>query len=209
VDGVDQRRVFLLMIPPAVLIIAFVLSGNLKNIGLRYVLPLYPFMCLLGGLGAAALWRSWRLFGKSAAILLLLWAGVEEARIYPDHLAYFNEVAGGPDGGRWWLLDSNLDWGQDLKGLGAWMKANKVDRIFLDYFGRACPPYYGITQERDFEGGWLAVSATNMAGVYSEDKTRYEFLNGVRPEAIIGHSILIYNVPRPPGWKPLPGGILE
>jgi len=53
----------------------------------------------------------------------------------------------------------------------------------------------------DFEGGWIAVSATNLKGVYAEDKDRYAFLTGVKPEAIIGGSIFIFNVPRPAGWK--------
>jgi hypothetical protein len=201
VPGVNRRRLLLLSIPPAMLLVAFNLSGNLKNIGLRYVLPVYPFLCLLGGLGVVALWRSWKRFGKIAAVVLLVWVASAEAKIYPDHLAYFNEIAGGPDGGRWWLLDSNLDWGQDLKGLGAWMKTSGVEEIYLDYFGRACPRYYGIRTTRDFEGGYLAVSATNLEGVYREDRDRYDFLAGVRPVTTIGHSILLFNVPRPPGWK--------
>lgn len=208
-EGIDGRRLLLLMIPPALLLAGFTFSANLKNIGLRYILPIYPFLCVLGGVGAAALWRSWRGYGRAAAVVLLVWAAAAEARIYPDHLAYFNEIAGGPDGGRWWLLDSNLDWGQDLKGLGAWMKANGVEKIFLDYFGRACPRYYGIRTTRDFEGGYLAVSATNLEGVYTEDRTRYDFLKGAQPVASIGHSILVYNVPRPAGIQPLTGGAIE
>ena len=209
VEGLQGRDLHLLAIPPALLMLFFTLSGNLKNIGLRYVLPLYPFFCLLGGIGAAALWRSWRWYGRAALAVLLVWFVVGAVIIYPDHLAYFNEIAGGPEGGRFWLLDSNLDWGQDLKGLGAWMREHGVSTIFLDYFGRACPRYYGVRTARDFEGGWIAVSATNLAGVYRDDKLRYDFLKGVRPVASIGHSILVYDVPRPPGWTPVPGGTLE
>jgi len=202
-------RLVLLCLPPALLLGSFTFSSNLKNIGLRYVLAVYPFLCLLGGLGAAALIRRRRKLAPAAAAILLAWAGVAEARIYPDHLAYFNEAAGGPDGGRWWLLDSNIDWGQDLKGLGAWMKQRGMDEIYLDYFGRACPAYYGIRAKADFTGGWLAVSATNLAGVYSKDKHRYDFLQGVRPEAVIGHSIFVYDVALPAGAAPLRGDALR
>lgn len=192
-------------LPPALLLAAFTFSGNLKNIGLRYVLAVYPFLCLLGGIGGVALWRWWRPYGRAALLLLLVWAVSAEARIYPDHLTYFNEVAGGPGGGRWWLLDSNIDWGQDLKGLGLWMKENGVETIFLDYFGRASPRYYGIRTQRRFEGGYIAVSATHLAGVYREEKTRYDFLKGVEPVVVIGNSIFVYDVPRPPGSRPLRG----
>jgi len=203
------RNVALFALAPLLMLAAFTFSGNLKNIGVRYVLPVYPFLCLFGGIGATALWRSRPPWGKAAVVILLVWAGSAEALIYPDHLAYFNEIAGGPEGGRWWLLDSNLDWGQDLKGLGSWMRANGVETIFLDYFGRACPRYYGVRSTNDFEGGWIAVSATNLAGVYRDDKSRYDFLRGVRPVASIGHSILVFNVARPAKWAPLPGGALE
>ncbi len=190
-------------LPPALLLAAFTFSGNLKSIGLRYVLSVYPFLCLLGGIGAVALWRSWRPYGRAALLLLLVWAVSAEARIYPHHLTYFNEIAGGPDGGRWWLLDSNIDWGQDLKGLGLWMRENGVETIFLDYFGRGSPRYYGIRTQRRFEGGYIAVSATRLASVYRGEKARYDFLKGVEPVAVIGNSIFVYNVPRPAGWEPL------
>jgi hypothetical protein len=197
----SRRDLILLALPPLVLLFAFTLSGNLKNIGLRYVLPVYPFLCLLGGLGVVALGCRFRKAGHIAAALLLVWAVGAEIVIYPDHLAYFNEIAGGPEGGRWWLLDSNVDWGQDLKGLAAWMKEEQVDRIYLDYFGRSCPDAYEIRTVKDFRGGYLAVSATHLAGVYRKDKGRYDFLKDVVPVAVIGHSILVYDVERPPGWK--------
>ncbi len=203
------RSLAVLSVAPAFLIAAFTVSMNLKNIGLRYVLPVHPFLCVMGGLGAAALWPSRRPYGAAALVILLAWSAGEEALIYPDHLAYFNEIAGGPDGGRWWLLDSNLDWGQDLKGLGEWIRSRGVAKIFIDYFGRACPRYYGIRSTPDFEGGYIAVSATNLAGVYRDDKSRYDFLAAVKPVASIGHSILVYDVPRPPGWTALPEGPLE
>jgi 4-amino-4-deoxy-L-arabinose transferase-like glycosyltransferase len=199
-------RWIFLALPPAVILAAFTFSSSLKNIGLRYVLAVYPFLCVLGGIGAVALWRRREKWGKAAAILLLLWAGMAEITVYPDHLAYFNEIAGGPEGGRDWLVDSNLDWGQDLKGLGAWMKANGVDSLYLDYFGMACPEYEGVTIERYFNGGYIAVSVTNLLGVYREsERERYRFLMEAEPVASIGHSIMVYNVSRPPDWIRHPG----
>ena len=86
-----------------------------------------------------------------------------------------------------WLVDSNLDWGQDLKRLAAWMRANGVARIKLSYFGSADPSYYGIDAEalpgytsphathvvREIRpGDIVAVSATNLQGVYVDPEDR-------------------------------------
>jgi hypothetical protein len=60
-------------------------------------------------------------------------------------------LAGGPNGGWRYLVDSNLDWGQDLGGLKQWMDENEVDHIWLSYFGEGRPDYYGITTP-----GWIA-----------------------------------------------------
>ncbi len=65
--------------------------------------------------------------------------------IYPDFLAYFNLLAGGANNGWRSLVDSNLDWGQDLDDLPEWMAENDVDEVWLSYFGEARPEYYGIT----------------------------------------------------------------
>jgi hypothetical protein len=201
-----RTRWILLVLPPALLLAVFTFSVNLKNIGLRYVLGVYPFLCALGGLGIIVLLRSGRKPVAAAAIFLCAWAAAGELYLYPDHLAWFNLVSGGPPGGYRWLVDSNLDWGQDLKGLGRWMKAEAVPSIWLDYFGRGCPNYERVKTHREFEGGWLAVSATNLVGVYRPtERDRYDFLKGVEPKAVIGHSIFIYDVPKPDGWVPMVG----
>jgi hypothetical protein len=204
--GLPAGRSLAVILPPAVLVVAFALFGDVKNIGVRYVLPVYPFLCVLGGAGVAAIVRWRTLPARITIALLAIWLSAGAWRIYPDHLAYFNEIAGGPERGRWWLLDSNLDWGQDLKGLGAWIRAHDVKKIYVDYFGQACAPYYGVVSDRDFEGGLLAVSATNLGCVYREDRSRYDFLEGVAPVAVIGRSIYVYDVPRPPSWTPTPEG---
>jgi len=201
--GAGEVPRFVALLPSLVVLVflgAFTFSANLKNIGLRYVLPVYPFLCMLGGLGVRL-----RPPGRAAAWLvaaLLAWQAAAAAWIYPDFLAFFNLTVGGPARGAEVLLDSNLDWGQDLKELGAFIRRRGIDRIHVDYFGRGCKRYYGVTDTPDFEGGWIAVSATHLKGVYDEDKDRYRFLDGVVPEAVIGRSIFVYHVPRPDDWRP-------
>jgi hypothetical protein len=63
---------------------------------------------------------------------------------YPNYFAFFNELAAGTKNGHKALLDSNLDWGQDLNGLKARMNQHGMNKIFLLYFGTAEPAYYGI-----------------------------------------------------------------
>ncbi len=186
------------VIPLLVFVAAFTLSGNLKNIGLRYLLPVYPFLCLLAG----AAWRLAIPWGKLILGGLLIWQAGIGLWMYPDYLTFFNLTVGGPSRGAEVLLDSNLDWGQDLKGLGEFIRERRLDRIYVDYFGRGCLRYYGVKSTPDFEGGWIAVSATNLKGVYAQDKDRYRFLWDRIPAARIGGSILVYNVEKPAGWVP-------
>ncbi len=183
---------------------AFTFSGNLKNIGLRYILPVYPFLCMLGGLATRLRFPRAALIG-----LLVVWQAGIAFVMYPDYLAFFNLTVGGPARGREVLLDSNLDWGQDLKGLGKFIRERGIDTIYVDYFGRACLNYYGVRSTPDFEGGWIAVSATHLMGVYDDDKARYRFLQDEDPEAVIGRSLFVYNVPRPVGWRPRGGAAAD
>jgi len=207
-------------VPLFLYLFLFTFSANLKNIGLRYILPVYPFLCILAGIGAMALTAAGakapapKRSPGAAAMPWFLWvvlaaqAGAA-AWIHPDYLTFFNLAVGGPSRGMDVLLDSNLDWGQDLKGLGRYIAEHRIDRIYVDYFGRACLRYYGVRSTPDFDGGWIAVSATNLKGVYAEDKQRYKFLWDRTPDAVIGHSIFVYNVERPAGWKPKGGAAAE
>jgi hypothetical protein len=142
-------------------------------------------------------------------IALLCWYGVSTLRVHPHYLAYFNELTGGPARGHHYLVDSNLDWGQDLKGLARWVAEHRVPRIRLSYFGTADPDYYGIPH--DLLPGTMAppplgvvrqvrredvvaVSATNLQGVYLDpsDRPLMERLRRSEPIDNIGYSILIY-----------------
>jgi len=102
-----------------------------------------------------------------AAVVALLWFGLGSFGVGPRYLEYFNEVAGGPEGGHRWLIDSNLDWGQDLIRLSDYMKAKDLEWINLVYFGRVDPRVYGVRfaplDRRRLEG-YAAVSATFLMG---------------------------------------------
>ena len=71
-------------------------------------------------------------------------AASSSSTVYPHNLAFFNALVGGPANGSQYLVDSNLDWGQDLKPLKRWMTEHNVPHINLAYFGFADPRYYQI-----------------------------------------------------------------
>ncbi|MCG3148156.1 MAG: hypothetical protein PCFJNLEI_01598 [Verrucomicrobiae bacterium] len=195
---------------PSLIIVGISMTQKL-NIGLRHILPVYPLMLMVAAIAAAWLIRrNWRVaIGCLAAAIALL--AVEVRRAYPSPLAFFNVFVGGPQNGDKYLVDSNLDWGQELKGLKRWMDSNEVKHIHLCYFGSADPAYYGIQYtplpgngfmdagKLPTEPGYVAISATNLRGVYFTEQLRqfYAPLLKQKPVRRIGYSILIYRVDRP------------
>lgn len=149
------------------------------NIGHRHLLPIYPPLFVLAG--AAVTWRpSWRVTAVVGA--LLAWAAVEALSVRPSYLAYFSPFAGGPAQGYRRLVDSSLDWGQDLPELARWLEAHRTPSrpVYLGYFGTDRPEYRGIDvlrlpsfpdwRERDvlaYTPGVFAISATLAESVYT------------------------------------------
>jgi len=194
-----------LLVPIAVIIVFF--SMNSLDIGLRYILPVYPFLFVFASGAAKTLWSR-----KSLAAVygvLIAWYIGASLYIHPHYLAYFNELAGGPDKGYQYLVDSNLDWGQDLKGLGRYMREHGIRKVSLSYFGFDTPGRYGIDYDwlpsfllrnpspnvRDVSlHDWVAVSATNLQGVYFDNHNTYAMLRYKQPVAKIGYSIFVYNL---------------
>jgi hypothetical protein len=202
-----RRDAVLVWVPVAVYVAATATRG--LQIGHRHLLPIYPFLFLAAGEALSAL-RGWRApRGASVAAALLLWYAGGTLAQHPHHLAYFNELAGGPGNGWRRLVDSNLDWGQDLKRLAAWLRENPAPGLKLSYFGSADPAYYGIESEalpgytaphapritREIRpGDVLAVSATNLQGVYlgPEDRALMARVRALQPIARVGYSIFVF-----------------
>ena len=135
-----RRRIsvdYWLLLPALIYFSLAVLSRF--NIGIRHILPIYPFLFVLLGGVTQQLWQDGSRGMRAGLLVLGLWYLGASLSIYPRYLAYFNELAGGPKNGHKVLLDSNLDWGQDLKGLKHWMDSNKVQRIQMLYFGIGYP----------------------------------------------------------------------
>ena len=203
-----RRREDLFVVLPILLYAAVSLTRGI-NIGHRHLLPLYPFLFVAAGRAGAWAAHAWPRRGPAALVTALAaWQAGAALWIHPHYLAYFNELAGGPARGHRILVDSSLDWGQDLRGLRPYMEAHGIPRVKLSYFGTADPAYYGIAADllpgylpwprptvRAFgPGDVLAVSATNLAGVYLEpaDRPMMERLRREQPAGSVGYSILIF-----------------
>jgi 4-amino-4-deoxy-L-arabinose transferase-like glycosyltransferase len=193
---------------PPLLYMAIVMTRSL-NIGHRHLLPIYPYLYVSAGLAAAAALRHHRMAVRAGCGLLLLWYAAGTLRVHPHHLAYFNELVGGPQNGYRCLVDSNLDWGQDLPALRRWLDefGSGTASLKLSYFGSADPQYYGIRGERlpghlrparlagrVLAGDIVAISATNLQAVYLSGAARdfMRVFQAEEPLARAGHSILIY-----------------
>ncbi|MGE5817073.1 MAG: ArnT family glycosyltransferase [Deltaproteobacteria bacterium] len=202
----NRRTGLFLLIPPTIYFLSAVWAR--KNLGVRYILPIYPFLFVVMSGAVAELWRSQSRSKRGCLILLAVWYLGSCISIYPDFLAFFNEVAGGPKNGYKVLLDSNLDWGQDLKGLKRWMDANQVNKIKLLYFGTVDPEYYGIDAsyiQRSWIGydppatrtlevpQYAAMSAHLLFQVLAKERT-LDLFRSAEPVAIIGHSILVFKL---------------
>jgi hypothetical protein len=142
------------------------------NIGHRHILPTYPPLYIAAGAAAGWLAGGGRL-GRCLLAGTLLWSAADTALAYPHYLAYFNPLVRS-DRAYLCLVDSNLDWGQDLPGLKKWLSREHLDAegsvpVYLSYFGEGSPAHYGIAAipllsaaSGPLKGGVYCISATNL-----------------------------------------------
>lgn len=196
-----------LILPP---LIYFCVSMNARvQIGFRHILPVMPFLAVLAGLGAVYV-REKKVLRYILWPLVFLW-GLGLVKTGPHYLAYFNELSGGAANGYKFLVDSNLDWGQDVKALSSWLKKRGNPPVVFSYFGVARPEYYGmkylplgVISNVELPGTGedvcrmdrllLAVSATNLQGTYYPDKKTFDWLKARKPAFNAGYSIFLYDL---------------
>jgi hypothetical protein len=199
----SRRRIdeAFLVLPAAVFLAAT--SALADDIGVRYILPIYPLAFVF-----VSRLAPWMLSGRSGvAVLTLLgvWYVGGTARIYPDHLAYFNELVGGPAQGHRYLDDSNIDWGLDLKRLKAYMDRRGLDRVRLiqgPWNGN--PDYYGIRWDPARREEWRDTPLAGATYVVSthmlirgeliarQQGTRNNWLSLYRPAGRVGYSFYVF-----------------
>jgi 4-amino-4-deoxy-L-arabinose transferase-like glycosyltransferase len=184
-----------------VAVLAFASSFSHINIGIRHVLVLYPFMALGGAHLIALAWAALRksalgplaVVGSGGLVVLVAWQVLPLWTANPDYLPYFNEAVAHPEQV---LVDSDLDWGQDLWRLEQRAAAIRIPKLNLAYRGTAdlarerlpafviMPPWKPAT-------GWVAISA--LAKVH--DPKGYAWLDAYQPMETVGKTIELYYVP--------------
>jgi hypothetical protein len=191
---------------PALFLLLAMMWGGI-NIGIRYILPVYPFVLVAASRIATFAPRRAALM-PALLSAILAWNVAATLRLAPHFLAAGNAIAGGPLGIPRFLSDSNVDWGQDLIGLKRYMDHEGIPSLYLAYFGNFRPADYGIEFQNvpSFGPGdighvatasatdLLAISVTNLYGVYLADHDLYAWLRAKTPIATIGYSIYVYDL---------------
>ncbi len=222
-----KREDIAVWLPPLLFMLAALISG--LNLGYRLILPVLPFVLMIAGQGAVSVitfslrgqgqgkavarMRPW---GAAVTGVLLAWLVIDSLSSAPSHLAYFNQLVN-HDHDYEALVDSNLDWGQDLIALREWQRANHVTDLNLAYFGTARPQAYGVSARLlpsfplndvgpEADGfnaaavppGHYAISATSLqlGTLYTRWKL-YEAFKAREPDERVGRSFLIYDVAYP------------
>ncbi len=196
----------MLLLPAIVLIGIGTFSG--MQLGLRYVLPAMPLLIVFVSQCVSSPWLN-----RSRLLTILAWTLVAGStaspRFHPHHIAYFNELAGGPDNAVHLLSDSNIDWGQDLRALKLYLDDHpEIDNLKLAYFGTFPPGKldikYTLPPPKP-EPGWYALSVNIIQGRPnplrrqdgSTDSTSIDPFTYIRfftPLATIGKSIRVYKI---------------
>ncbi len=219
-----DRRSIVVWLPPALFMVAAIVSN--LSLGYRLILPVLPFVLMIagGGFDAAVDWITrhrrrtatvWAGFAFVAVLAVWHISGV--LAIAPYHIAYFNPLIFDRDRDYDVLVDSNLDWGQDLISLREWVKAQNLDAIDLAYFGTARPEAYDVQTNLlpsftlnefgpEVDGfsayalppGWYAISATSLQlGLLYSHWDMYAPFRERTPDARIGRSLLVYRIDYP------------
>jgi hypothetical protein len=200
----------LILLLPAIALFVLVSSQTGVNRHFRYLLPAFPFAGILISRAAcmAGSGRWLVAVAATANMVSCLW-------VYPYSMSYFNELAGGPSQGPRYLLDSNMDWGQDVWGLGTWCcrhpdlevlqiaLSSSYSKELLDSQVRHAGGQLRIIDlDQQIERrqampaqppGWSAI------GVHRLYEPQWSSFRKVKPVAQVGYSILIFHVDREAG----------
>ncbi|OVE76677.1 hypothetical protein BVX98_05170 [bacterium F11] len=204
----EKKKLLFLLIPIASFFVICSISS--KQNGLRYLLPIYPFLCvLIGSLGTIR--KPKRLHLGVAA--LFLWLSIEMVMIYPNYLTYFNQLIGGPKQGYKWFVDCNLDWGQDYPAVKKALDQQAPAEMILATFGPGDRDlHFGKNRQDLLHGGYnysqnykhinsltpkkelLVISASILQGFGLSDPTVFSWLHQRAPLSQPANSTFIYDI---------------
>lgn len=203
---------WLLLMVPVVVFLGLAMHSDM-NIGVRHILPIYPFLYLVGASALSVMIgrdKRW----VAAAVAVLVFQAVTSLRTFPGYIAYANEAWGGPKKVHYLLSDSNSDWGQQLKTAGAYLRDRHVTDCWMAYTGSgvADERFYGVpcrplptmvnlwwipvamNVPRQIDGPVL-ISDDELEGVDLPfgQANPYTQFKGLKPTAILDGGLLVYD----------------
>jgi Dolichyl-phosphate-mannose-protein mannosyltransferase len=173
------------------------------NIGIRHVLPVYPLVFIW----CAAVLFSQRLavplWIRRIGVLCVVLVAVESLMEFPNYLGFFNMASGGPRMGWKYVVDSNMDLGQDVKKLPRYLADHGITNVCLAYFGAARLNYFGIhaqpvpaSVEEARQSGCVVVMSMTQLMFDRDQRGQYRWLDQFSPADYVGSSYRVYNLPR-------------
>jgi len=214
-NGLFSRDCLTLLLPPLT-ILALVSSQTGFSHHSRYVLPVYPFFFVwVSQIGELLIARKRSI--ATVALCALVWSLTSSLTTYPHTLSYFSELVGGPRRGHNHLINSNLDWGQDLWKLKRWLKDHQDRPLRMAYYGYfdaaaiglqfSLPPSRSNSQQKSIvlSPGLYAVSvnflrgfpfgvSNGTGGMGYANRNDFSYFLRLQPTALAGYSIYIYEV---------------
>jgi len=190
-----------LTVPPAFYLLVGVQSHI--NIGIRHMLPMFPFVFLW----VAAVLFSSRMdaprWVRRSALVCLALVVLESVWAFPNDLGFFNFPSGGARMGPHYVVDSNLDWGQDMIRLKEYLASRKATNVCLSYFGVAPPAYFGIQsapvparlEDARNSGCAVVVMSNTQFAFDGGNERRFQWLSGLKPADYVGTSFRVYHLP--------------
>ena len=173
------------IVPPLLLLASGTCATT--NMGVRYMLPIFPFVFLIGGMAFHSVVSKKRSLVGGLGIATI----ASSTWCLPHGLAYFNETIGGPSRGINYLADSNLDWGQGLRLLRSYVETHDVSVRSCYYFGTAPPQYYlGAAAGRPDHGKRQVIVVSAHEALFNNRD-----LSEMKALAHLGYSLTVYAPP--------------
>jgi hypothetical protein len=174
------------------------------NVGLRNILPLYPFLFLSIGVAAAIAWRERPRLTAVAGSLLAIGVVAADISAWPDFVPFFNAASSANELEH--LADSNLDWGQDVRQLADWQKRHPDVPLYTYLFTTVDPKYYGVRATSlpasgGSPPGIVAISATHVQGIYLSNPAERQMIRRLTsqpPVGVVGRTIYLFRYPGQP-----------
>ncbi|MEM1168859.1 MAG: glycosyltransferase family 39 protein [Cyanobacteria bacterium P01_H01_bin.35] len=200
-----QNEAFLI-IPSLFFFIVF--SGKTAQIGIRYILMIFPFLFVFSSRLAVAwtaLRNRYRIFVTSLVAYLL----ISNLSYFPHYLSYFNELLLDRKMAYTILADSNLDWGQNWSYLFQYLERNPDAKYMICRRNKlkqeVNPQKFqvdlvvgGANQEevnpQKFQADLVVVGANQLLGITTNPKNFQWLRENKKPVDHVAYSHLVFKI---------------